>query len=177
MWEILKAAGVLGGIALTWWKIVPPIVLYFKKILDKRKASKNLYKTLLAEVEMLKQFKESGVLGISELNEVIRVMLTLQRYAFWFSDKTGKCVYASEGLCRMLGRTESEIENDAWSVWIIEKYRDKVLHEWESFVSKDKPFDMKYAFEHSSDSHTINVHGRAFKIKSSGIIIGILEKI
>lgn len=177
MWEILKAAGVLGGLALTWWKIVPPVVLWFKKIFDRRKASKDAYKALIAEVEVLKQFRESGILGIAELNEVLKVMLTLQKYAFWFSDKEGKCVYASEGLCRMIGRTESEIENDAWSVWIIDQFKDKVWDEWESFVAHDKPFNMKYAYNHGIDGSVINVHGRAFKIKSSGIIIGVLDKI
>ena len=177
MIEILKAAGVLGGIALTWWKIGAPIVLWFKKIFEKRQAAKETYKALVAEVEVLKQFRESGILGIAELNEVLKVMLTLQKYAFWFSDKSGKCVYASEGLCRLMGRTESEIENDAWSVWIIEQYRDKVWAEWESFISHDKPFNMKYAYYLGTDGNIINVHGRAFKIKSSGIIIGVLDKI
>ena len=177
MWEILKAAGVLGGIALTWWKIGSPVLLWFKIILAKKKAAKDLYIALIAEVEILKQFRESGLLSINELNETIKVMLTLQKVAFWFSDKEGKCIYASASLCKMLGRTETDIENDSWSVWLIDIYRDKVWNEWMSFMSHDKSFDMKYAYCHGIDSSVVNVHGRAFKIKSSGIIIGVLDKI
>jgi len=174
MWEILKAAGVLGGIALTWWKIVPPVVLWFKKIFDKRKEAKDLYNAMLAEIEVLKQFRESGILSITELNETIKVILTLQGVAFWFSDKEGKCVYASAGLCKLLGRTESDIEEDNWSVWITDQYKDKVWDAWESFMEHDKTFNMQYAYINGVDGSTINVLGRAFKIKSSGIIIGAL---
>lgn len=175
--EILKAAGVLGGLALTWWKIIPPIVLWFKKIFDKKKQAKDAYAALIAEVEVLKQFRESGILSISELNETIKIILTLQKVAFWFSDKEGKCIYASSALCRMLGRTEVDIENDSWSVWLIEGYKERVWLEWTSFLTRDKPFDMKYGYYHGLDSSVVNVHGRAFKLKSSGIVIGVLDKI
>jgi len=174
MWEILKAAGVLGGIALTWWKIVPPVVLWFKKIFEKRKAAKDLYKAMIAEVEVLKQFRESGLLSIIELNETIKVILTLQNVAFWFSDKEGRCIYASTGLCKMLGRTESDIEEDNWSVWVTDQYKDRVWEAWESFIGHDKTFSMHYEFLHGIDNSTVKVFGRAFKIKSSGIIIGAL---
>lgn len=174
MWEILKAAGILGGIALTWWKIVPPIVLWFKKIYDKRQERKQVYKTLLAEVEILRQFREAGALSISELNEVLKAIMVLQNLAFWFSDKDGKCIYASPGLCKMLGRVESDIEQDNWSVWITDQYRDKVWVAWESFMGHDKMFNMKYAFTHGIDGSTVDVLGRALKIKPSGIIVGVL---
>jgi PAS domain-containing protein len=111
-----------------------------------------------------------------ETREVVLGFAHLGSVAFWMSDKEGKCTYASPGLCKLLGRTEGEIKDDNWANWMQDADRNRVWNEWQDFIVHDKVFNCRYTFVNGVDNSLIPVLGRAYKIKSTGIILGALFK-
>jgi len=90
-----------------------------------------------------------------------RLSMTLQDIAFWESDHTGKCTYASPGLCKIMGRSESEIINNNWTAWIHPEDKDKVIHAWAISVNEKSAFDEIYRYK-KSDGFWVKVWGVAF---------------
>lgn len=82
----------------------------------------------------------------------------------WISDKHGKCIDLNKSLCRITGRTESEIKGDNWTNWIHADDRDEVVEEWNRCVNSMMDFDMSYRFV-LPDGRIQRVHGVAYQLR------------
>ena len=92
----------------------------------------------------------------------------------WISDSKGKCIDVNKSLCKITGRTESELKGDNWSNWIHLDMKDDVFDEWYRCVQNDLNFDMEYIFV-KPDGKLQKVHGFAYQLKDKdGKLIGFL---
>lgn len=92
----------------------------------------------------------------------------------WISDKYGKCVDVNRSLCKIMGRTESEIKGDNWSNWIHPDERDDVFEEWYRAVNNMMTFDMTYRYV-LPDGRIQKVHGVAYQLRTErNELIGFL---
>lgn len=92
----------------------------------------------------------------------------------WISDKHGKCVDVNRSLCKIMGRTESEIKGDNWSNWIHPDERDDVFEEWYRAVNNMMTFDMTYRYV-LPDGRIQKVHGVAYQLRTErNELIGFL---
>jgi PAS domain S-box-containing protein len=96
-----------------------------------------------------------------------RVTMTIQGLAFWESDSEGKCTYASQGLCKIMGRSESEIKDNNWSSWLHPEDRERVMNAWQAAVEHQAAFDEIYRFKRS-DGKWVKVWGFAFPMAGNG---------
>jgi len=83
----------------------------------------------------------------------------------WISDKHGKCVDVNRSLCKIMGRTESEIRGDNWSNWIHPEEKDNVIDEWNRAVHNMMTFDMTYRYI-LPDGKIQQVHGVAYQLRT-----------
>ncbi len=92
----------------------------------------------------------------------------------WLSDQNGKCIDLNKTLCKIMGRTESEIKGDNWSNWIHPDEKDDVFEEWYRCVKNDLNFDMEYRYVLPNKSIQ-KVHGTAYQLKNDkGELVGFL---
>ena len=104
------------------------------------------------------------------------VSMNLQGIAFWVSNDKGKCEYASTNLCKLLGRSETEIMGDGWAAYIIPEDRDRVYKEWVFSVEHKSVFDEHYTFKRG-DGKKQKVWGLAFHKKISDTHLGTMGKL
>lgn len=83
----------------------------------------------------------------------------------WISDKNGKCVDVNRSLCKIMGRTESEIKGDNWSNWIHPDEKEAVFEEWYRAVHNMMTFDMTYRYV-LPDGRIQKVHGIAYQLRT-----------
>lgn len=92
----------------------------------------------------------------------------------WVSDENGRCIDVNKNLCKIMGRTESEIKGDNWSNWIHPDEKEEVFEEWTRCVKNDLNFDMEYRYI-LPDKSIQKVHGTAYQLKNSaGKVVGFL---
>lgn len=116
---------------------------------------------------------------IISLEDGQRMMLNIQKVAFWYSDKDGEMIYASPVLCKLIGHSESEIMGNNWMGVIDSVDRDRIIKAWETSMELVIPFDEIYNIR-MSDGHLIKVHALAFHRKVKGEqrgVIGRLEEL
>jgi len=92
-----------------------------------------------------------------------RLSINIQDVPFWESDETGNCVYASPALCKLLGRSESEIMSNGWMSWVHPEDRERVLDAWDDSVELKTAFDEIYRFK-KGDNSWLKVWGTAFPL-------------
>lgn len=92
----------------------------------------------------------------------------------WVSDKNGKCIDVNRTLCRIMGRTESEIKGDNWSNWVHPDEKEDVFEEWNRCVHTMSNFDMTYRYI-LPDGKIQKVHGMAYQLRTEkGELVGFL---
>lgn len=92
----------------------------------------------------------------------------------WVSDERGKYIDTNRSLCKIIGRTESEIKGDNWSNWVHPDEKEEVFAEWKKCIENDINFDREYRFV-LPDGKIRKVHSIAYQIRdSSGKLIGFL---
>lgn len=92
----------------------------------------------------------------------------------WIADDKGKWSDPNKSLCRITGRTESELKGDNWSNWIIPNEKEDVFDEWKRCVENDLNFDMEFNI-FLPDGKSQKVHAVAYQLKdSSGKLKGFL---
>lgn len=123
------------------------------------------------QYEAVLNYNNDAKAGTKELAIVI---LNFTGQAFWVSNLDGECIYASEALCRKLGRVESDIVYNNWASIIYENDRDRVWDTWVDFVDHNKAFNINYSFIHGVDNSELKIKGKAYKLPATGIIIGVL---
>lgn len=75
------------------------------------------------------------------ITETQHTCMNLQRIAYWKADEDGEFVYASQSLCEIMGRNESELLGNNWVAWIIEDDKKRIFEAWKFSVENESPFD------------------------------------
>lgn len=81
----------------------------------------------------------------------------------WLSDEKGKCIDLNKTLCKIMGRTESEIRGDNWSNWIHPDEKEEVFADWKRCVDNDLNFDLEYRYV-LPNGKVQKVHGIAYRL-------------
>lgn len=103
--------------------------------------------------------------------------MNLQGLAFWESNDIGECTYVSPGLCKVMGRSESEIMGTAWLGWLHPVDKTRITEAWEYSIKNKSAFDEIYTFKRA-DNKWQKVWGVAFpRISRSHTFEGILGKL
>lgn len=182
--EIFKQGLELLG---EWLKLLTPFGLVFgflwkfwiKKRYDE---SKELYLKIQL---MADEFRPNGGSTLRDAINRIEEKVTVQEQktlalikslplGTWVSDAKGKCIDLNRSLCKITGRTESELKGDNWSNWIHSSFKDNVIEEWNRCVTGDLNFEMEYSFV-KPDGKVQKVHGVAYQLRDKdGKLIGFL---
>lgn len=155
--EITTIAGaIFGGGWWAWSKIINPMIKksaakkaeYWKKLDDihaeMQMDGNGSIKTAIVNIDGRLMRIEDKVDGIEE-NQ--KLAMNLQGVCFWVSDNEGEFTYASPALCKMLGRSESEILGTNWVNSIMVEDRDKILKAWNFSIENQTGFDEIYTIK------------------------------
>ncbi len=180
---VLETTG--KGVWGIWTKIIKPY-------LTKRKEERRKLLSMIQEIHGEVKFNGGGTIKdaiwdlkkgmakidtrISEIQESHHLALNLQGIAFWISNDHGECVYVSTNLCKITGRTESDLMGNNWIAWVIPDDRDRIFEAWQFSVENKSPFDEVYTFRRS-DGSLQKVWGLAFHKKILEVHHGSMGKI
>jgi len=181
--EITSKTG--SGLWSLWTKVIKPAITRNKK-------QKEEVYLMIKQIKSELTFNGGGSIkdavwdvrnGMAELNKRLdsiqqdqHVALNLQGLAFWISNEKGECVFASTNLCKLVGRTESEILGNNWIAWVIPEDKERVFEAWQFSIENKSPFDERYTFK-KADGTLQEVWGLAFHKKISGIHHGTMGKL
>jgi len=142
-----EAAGVVGSAGTGGWWFYQKI---YKPYSERRKKDKNAISVMFQEIRDRIESVSSDMLErFDALEDNQKLILNIQRRAFFFSGKYGACVYASPELCKVMGHSESEILGYNWVNCIIQDQREYVREAWDNSIEDRTAFDMKYTFKRS----------------------------
>ena len=170
-----------------WLGLLAPFGIAFgfiwKMWLQKRyEEGRQLYKMLNV---MAAEFRPNGGSSLRDAINRIETKVQMQEQTTiaiikslplgtWVSDKNGKCIDLNKSLCRITGRTESEIKGDNWSNWVHPDEKEEVFEEWTRCVQNMLNFDMSYRFV-LPDGRIQKVHGIAYQLRDDkSNLIGFL---
>ena len=92
----------------------------------------------------------------------------------WTADEKGKFIDLNKSMCRITGRTESELKGDNWSNWISPTEKEDVFDEWQRCVQNDLNFDMEFNFVLPTGKLQ-KVHASAYQLRDAkGKLVGFL---
>jgi len=168
--SLLAPFGIVGGLL---WKV------WLKKRYEE---GKDLYLKIQL---MADEFRPNGGSTLRDAINRIEEKVTVQEQktvalikslplGTWISDSKGKCIDLNRSLCKITGRTESELKGDNWSNWLHPNCKENVIEEWNRCVTGDLNFEMEYSFV-LPNNKTQKVHGVAYQLRdASGKLIGFL---
>ncbi len=155
---VLILTAIAGGLIASWKKYIAPLFARKKskveKILD---VVNNMQKDFVFNggssiKDVIWELKKDQKIILSKLGEVEesqKLMLNINRVAFWYSDVDGNCVYASPSLVEIVGRSESEILENGWLGFIISEDRERIYEALNFSVENRTIFDETYTFKKS----------------------------
>lgn len=106
-------------------------------------------------------------------------LMSAYGYAFWESDRNGKCTFASQALADLLGMSPDDALGDGWITNLKPDEREFVTHAWQAAVQEKRRFTANYTFLHE-DGTEVRVQGQSFPILHNGKVegfVGILTEI
>lgn len=185
--EIISGGvGLVAAGAGAWRKIAIP---YMRKA----KAKKQEYYDKVNEIHQELRFNGGSSLKdvIFEVkNKVINIetrldgieenqklAMNLQGISYWISDNDGNFIYASPALCKLMGRSESEILGNNWMAWIHGNDKDRTVEAWNFSVENKSAFDEIFTIRKPGNDW-IKVWAVAFpKVSKSNAFGGVLGKL
>ena len=152
--KILTVGGsICGGVWWVWTKLLKP---YLAKVRVRKANERRMLYEIHAEMQMdgngsiktaivtmngrLERIEDK----VDNIEENQKLSLNLQGISFWVSDANGEYTYVSPALCKLLGRSESEILGSNWTSSIIYEDREKTIKAWEFSVENQTGFDEIY---------------------------------
>jgi PAS domain-containing protein len=184
--EITTVVGAVGGGSWwTWSKLINPFLkkekqkkaLRWKKLDDIHKEMQmdgnGSIKTAIVELKNTTKRIE-GRLNDIEQNQ--KVSMNLQGLPYWVSDKAGEITYVSPALCKLIGRSESELLGRNWVLAIAPDDRKRVLEAWQFSVENEAAFDEIYSIK-TRDGLFQKVWGVAFPKIGQNVFDGTLGKL
>lgn len=179
-------AGLIGSIGgggwWVWSKIIKPRLVEEKRNKEEfRKKQKEFQEKVLYELTYAGNGSIKNAIrridrNVNRLTERQKIAMNMQNIAFWISDEKGMCIYASPELCKVMGRSESEIIGDNWSSWLIHEDKERVFEEWMFAVEHKTVFDSVHSYERS-DGSTVKVWGLSLPEIVDGEQTGRLGKL
>lgn len=183
---ITGGVGLVVSVAGAWTKIVRP---YMRK----EKAKKQEYYNKLNEIHQELKFNggssikdvifevknkvESIETRLDGIEENQKLAMNLQGISYWISDNEGNFIYASPALCKLMGRSESEILGNNWMAWIHGNDKDRTVEAWNFSVENKSAFDEIFTIRKPGNDW-IKVWAVAFpKVSKSNAFGGVLGKL
>lgn len=80
-------------------------------------------------------------LRLGNIDETQKISLNLQNVAYWISNDDGGWEYISPALCKIMGRSESELTGNNWLTWIDSADRKRVADAWKFSTENKAAFD------------------------------------
>lgn len=109
---------------------------------------------------------------LDSLEDTQKIVLNMQKVAFWTSDKEGAFTYVSPALCRFLNRVESELLGNNWISCLVKSDTERISTAWYDSIEDMRTFDEIFSFS-NSNQRNIKVHALAFhKLNKKGEYIG-----
>lgn len=190
MAQVEAILGIIGGAGSIGWGVWKKGI---QPVIKKEKKKKEEFYRKMDEMHTELRFNggsslKDAVFNIRDKVTVIedrldgiednqKLSMNLQGIAFWVSDENGECTYASPGLCKVMGRSESEIMGSNWMGWLHPDDKEKIVHAWEFAIKNKAPFDEIYSFKKANGKWQ-KVWGQAFpKIAKNNTFGGILGKL
>jgi len=181
---VVTTAG--GGLWAAWVKAIKPYLRSQKikqaerdkKLTEIRDELKYNGGTSLKDMVLKIDTKTSRMeLRLDGLEDNQKLAMNLQGLAFWESNDAGECTYVSPGLCKIMGRSESEIIGSGWLGWLHPDDKNRISEAWEYSIRNKSAFDEIYTFKRA-DGKWQKVWGVAFpRISRSHTFEGILGKL
>lgn len=182
---------IIGSIWAIWLKIIKPALKRKRELIHNREQNAEQMQDALNKLDrVLKEVLPNGgsslrdslnrveknidkiESNISNLNEKVdsledthRISLNLQQIAFWISGKQGEITYASQAMCKLVKRVESEMLGNGWISCISHEDTKRISEAWESSVQEGRTFDEVYTF--TSNGYSVKVKGTAYHKKDS----------
>jgi len=162
-------------------------------ILKKEKDRKDIDRKKLADIHSELRFNGGGSIKdaifdlkkttqninfrLDGIEENQKLSMNLQGIAYWVSDNDGKCIYVSPALCKLLGRSESDIVGNNWMAILHPDDKKRIVEAWEFSIENKTPFDEIYSLK-TSRNEWVKVWGVAFhKTAATNIFGGTLGKL
>ena len=127
-----------------WEKIWKP---YIMREREKKKEMYNMISYMYSEVPGIKENQIKIFDRITDLEQTQQTQLILKKEAFFYSDESGGCYYASPMLTEYMGHSEQEIHGYNWVNCVYEPDRARVKQEWESTIEDRRIFDVAFSYK------------------------------
>lgn len=191
---VAGVTAVFGAMAAAWkfWRMTGPRLRHWRERRRARQAGYEQLPQLIQEVGALRERLETGTDPMQLLESLRNVETALQGVrqttwtildisglAFWESDPAGNTVYASSHLAELVGLTPQAILGNGWVTTLHPDDRERVFREWQSAVSQQRFFALKYRFQHL-DGRVVTVWGKGLPLQHrTGVngFVGVLKEI
>lgn len=160
----IKVFGSLAGAVGGGWKVYVSVIKpYNVRRKEEKEKLHGMISNIYSELRFnggssikdaiwdLKTSTQKILTRLGDIEESQRVAMNLQGEAFWISDADGGCTYASPALCRLTGRTETDMMGNNWISWVVDK--EKVFDAWNFSVENRTVFDETYTFKRADGKY------------------------
>lgn len=86
-------------------------------------------------------------------DQKVLALIKSMPYGTFISDSDGNWTDVNLTLCRITGRTESELEGRDWLNWIDEKHKSGVILEWERAIKNKMVFDVEVNYSNPTGEY------------------------
>lgn len=112
--------------------------------------------------------------SIASVEDTQRVVMNLQKIAFWRSNADGEWTDVSPALCNITGHSESELLGNNWLGTIYRDDVEKIEEAWQRAIKMRSPFDEIYRIK-KSDGAIVQIEALAFPKGVGTDIMGTLK--
>lgn len=175
--------GIFGGAWLKRW-----IIKRINKWYDHFKRNRDQWQLFTTHSidEIKKQVFPNG--GNSLYDKVLdikfgqRVTWEALKVAMWESDKNGKVIYVTPGLCHLIGCNTEDVLNNSWINRVVYDDRERVFKSWQFSIINASEFNETYTYAKDDGNlqtitatavHNVNDEGKV--ISSKGWLIKVGE--
>lgn len=103
-------------------------------------------KTVFDKVDQLLIGQRRVEQKLNEYQDRQKFQLNMQNVAFCTADQKGFFDYVSPAMCKMVGRTESEMIKLSWLSWIERNQKSEILKAWRQSIADGRAFDETIPF-------------------------------
>lgn len=191
IYTLLSTIAILISGVVGFWK------LYLKKQIENSKKRETLLLKLSDMLPLITamaaEFKPNGgsslkdsqirieqtlsilISNLKDLKDNQRVFFDIMELPYWLSDENGKCIYASQGLCDIMGRTQEEILGNNWATWLHPNSKN-TFEEWMDSIKEKRIFKLDYIFKRR-DGRWQDVAGYAQHKFNNDVYMGSVGKL
>jgi PAS domain S-box-containing protein len=145
--EVGKITGAATGAIVGGWNFWEKI--WKPYIIGAREKKKNMYDMISYIHSEIPGIKENQVIifdKLYDLEQTQKIQSLLKKEAFFYSDESGGCYYASPMLTEYMGHSEQEIHGYNWVNCVYEPDRARVRKHWEETIEDRTVFDVAFSY-------------------------------